>query len=212
MLQRTPPTKIATALVHEGIAVHEVWLYVLAAFIGGGTLTALGVMVLSNDAFVLAGIALTSVGIVGMWLPGRGALRGAKLLAIGSFLFGNFCTAASLTLSSSNNLLLVGMIFSAAGIATMWLIGKQGLTARVIWCGFVAGTSMQAVGLTVSSSNLLVSAGMVIVSGSVFGMWMATHPAPHLRDWERQEVVNLGVEGGKHAIELEGHGTQTEHV
>lgn len=209
MSQFRRPSHIAGALLTEGIAVHEVWPYVLILFLGGGTMTALGIMVLSNDLLVFAGIVLTSVGIAGMWLPGRGPVRNGKALAIASFLFGNVCTAASLTLSASNNLLLTGMIFSSAGIGSMWLIGKRGLLPIIIWWTFVVGTALQALGLTVLPSKLIVSAGMMLVSGSVFGMWMKTHPAPHLRDWERQEVVNIGIEGERHAAEMQHHTSQT---
>lgn len=207
---RQPSASLLKAVIREGIAVQEVWPFVFATFLGGGSLTALGLMVFSSDILVLAGIAMTSLGIAGMWLAGRGALRNDKAMAIGLFLFGNFCTAASLTLSSSNKLLLVGMVFSAAGIGSMWIIGKHGLFPRIIWSAFVFGTTLQAVGLTVFPSKMFVSAGMVLVSGSVFGMWLATHPAPHVRDWERQEVVNIGIEGGKQAVELGHHGAEME--
>ena len=201
MFQRRPPHHVAAALFKEGVAVHEVWPYVLAIFICGGALTALGLTILSDDFLVLAGIVLTSVGIACMWLPGRGAVRSGKAFAVGAFLSGNFSTATALTLSTSNRLLLVGMILSAVGIASMWFIGvgKRGPLPMAIWAAFVLGTSLQAVGLTVFPAGPLVGAGMVLVSGGIFGMWLQAHPAPAVADFERAEVMNRANEGAIHA-------------
>ena len=194
MFQVRPPTHLVVSLRTEGVAVDDVWPYALAIFVSGGILTAVGLTILSNDAFVLAGMVLTSVGIVSMWLPGRGALRRSVALVIVTFLAGNLCTAIALTLSASNTLLLVGMMLSASGIGGMWIIGQHGATAKVICGTFIAGTTLQAIGLTVWPSSILIGFGMVAVSSGVFGMWLHAHPFRVVRDFQRDDATSRAID------------------
>lgn len=198
------PRRVVASLVTEGVSVSEVWPYVLAIFLSGGVLTALGLTVFFNDTLVFAGMLLTSVGIVSMWVPGRGAVRRRKALVIGFFLLGNLMTAVSLTVSTSNVLMLGGMTLSAIGIAGMWLIDKEGVLAQVISLAFVSGAALQATGLTVFRSDLLIGVGMVAVSGGIFGMWVHAHPFQLVRDYERDDLVSRAVDGQQKAVELSG--------
>lgn len=188
------PNHVAATLFTEGVAVHEIWPYVLAIFLSGGVMTAVGLTVASNDRLVLGGMMLTSIGIVSMWLPGRGALRLRTVAVIATFLLGNFCTAISMTLSASNQLLFVGMVLSALGIGGMWAIDKHGLLARAIFVAFVRGTSLQALGLTVMPSDLLIGLVMTSVSGGIFGMWLHAHPYQAVRDYQRDEATGRAIE------------------
>ncbi len=195
------PRRVAATLVTEGVAVYEVWPYVLAIFLSGSVMTALGLTILASNGLVLAGMVLTSLGIASMWLPGRGAIRWRSLVVIVAFLVGNFCTAMALTLSASNQLLLVGMILSAIGIGGMWAYDKHGPLARAIFAAFVGGTSLQAIGLTEFPSNALIGVGMMLVSGGVFGMWLHAHPFRVVRDYERDEVISREIDQERQTLE-----------
>ena len=190
------------ALFREGVAVHEVWPYVLGIFVSGGVMTAVGLKVMGNDLLVLAGMVVTSVGIAGMWLPGRGPIRRGQASAVGTFLLGNSCTAASLTLVTSNPLLATGMILSALGIGGMWLIGKHGLIASGIFGTFVLGISLQALGLTVFPSDLSIGFGMMFVSVAIFGMWLHSHPFQFVRDYERDEVLGHAIQNQQETLDV----------
>ncbi len=158
-------------LFAEGVSGAQIWPFVLAVFLAGGTCTAIGITVAENDLLILAGMILSGIGVVAMWLPGKGALRAATAGVLLAFVAGSACTAVSLTVNPSNPLLLAGMVLSAIGIAGMWLLGKQGRFPRAVAGSFVSGITLQAVGLTAVPSDVLVMLGMVLVPFAVFGMW-----------------------------------------
>ncbi|MCB9483079.1 MAG: hypothetical protein H6675_03625 [Dehalococcoidia bacterium] len=158
-------------LFAEGVSVAQIWPYVFAVFLAGGTCTAVGITVAENDYLILAGMILTGVGVVSMWVPGKGALRPSTAGVLLAFVSGSVCTAISLTVNPSNPLLFAGMVLSSIGIAGMWLIGKESRFSRVVAACFVGGITLQATGLTAMPSDVLVMLGMVLVPSAVFGMW-----------------------------------------
>ena len=165
-------------LFAEGVSVAQIWPYVLAVFLLGGTCTAIGITVAENDYLILAGMVLSGVGVVSMWLPGKGALRLSTTGVLVAFVAGSICTAISLTVHPSNPMLFAGMVLSSVGIAGMWLIGKESRFSRLVAGCFVSGITLQATGLTAVPSDVLVMLGMVLVPSAIFGMWFeANRPA-----------------------------------
>jgi len=162
--------KIGT-LFAEGVSVHQIWPYVLAIFLAGAASTALGITILESDKMIMAGMILTGLGIASMWLPGKGRLQLRTVLVLLAFVAGSVFTAVSLTIQPSNPMLFAGMVLSSTGIAGMWSIGKTGRLVLGVASTFVAGILLQAVGLTLAPSDLLVMMGMFLVSAAVFGMW-----------------------------------------
>ena len=80
--------------------------------------------------------------------------------------------AMTLTVQPSNVLFFAGMVLTGVGIIGMWLVGKTGPLAQGAAATFIGGVSAQAFGLTLTPSDPLVMAGMILVSGGVFGMWV----------------------------------------
>ena len=168
-IQRRARTRLLIPLP-VGVA-SQAWLYIMPLFLAGSVITAAGVTMAESDTVILVGMVLTGVAVVAMWLPGKGL----NLLTFGvmvAFVGGSGLTALALTVNPSNAFFLWGMILSGAGIVGMWFIGKEGRLAQGVAACFLGGTSLQAVGLTVSPSDALVMAGMVGVSVAVFGMWL----------------------------------------
>src|SRR5690606_5477498 len=118
------------------------------------------------------GMVLTGLAVIAMWLPGKGGLTLVTASVIGSFISGSALTAMALTVHPSNTFFLWGMVLTSLGIVGMWFVGKAGRLAQGTAACFVAGSALQAVGLTVSPSDAMVMAGMVAVSVAVFGMWL----------------------------------------
>lgn len=143
----------------------------LILFAGIAT-TAVGVTVAANDTVVLAGIVLSGIGVVAMWLPGQGGLRLSTSTVIGAFVIGSALTGLAMTVNTSNALLFWGMVLVGLGIIGMWWIGKSGLLAWAVALVFTLGNCLQAAGLTLAPSNVLVLCGMVLVGASIIGMWV----------------------------------------
>ncbi|MDA0270506.1 MAG: hypothetical protein O2798_09215 [Chloroflexi bacterium] len=162
-------------LFAEGVSVGQVWPFVLAAFVGGGLSTAMGLTVAASDTLILVGMTLTGIAVVSMWLPGKGAIRWQTFAVMLAFVSGSACTAMALTVNPSNELLLLGMVLTSVGIAGMWGTGRVGRLPLGVCAFFVSGTSIQATGLTLMPSDFLVMAGMVLVSSSIFGMWFVAN-------------------------------------
>ena len=147
------------------------WVYVTPVFFAGSVTTAAGVTVAESDTVILLGMVLTGIAGVAMWLPGK-ALHVPTLAVMLAFVGGSALTALALTVNPSNTFFLWGMILTGFGIIGMWFIGKEGRLAQATAAAFLGGTTLQAFGLTVTPSDMLVMSGMVGVSIAVFGMWL----------------------------------------
>ncbi len=140
-------------------------------FFAGTFATSAGITVAKNDMMVLLGVVLTGIGVIAMWLPGKGGLRLSTGAVLGAFVGGTLLTALSLTIRPTNDYLFWGMVLLGLGIVGMWLIGKSDRIAQAIAALFIVGNVVQAAGLTIMPSALVVMCGLMLVGAGIFGMW-----------------------------------------
>ncbi|MEX1022072.1 MAG: hypothetical protein WD058_02885 [Dehalococcoidia bacterium] len=171
MTPRRMPLRIPLAM-HREFSGGQAWKFIMPVFFAGSVTTATGLTVIPNDSIILLGMVLTGIAVVSMWLPGKGGVRLQTAAVMLIFVTGSGLTGLALTVNPSNTLFFWGMVLTGIGIIGMWLVGKTGPLALGIAGAFVAGTSLQATGLTIAPSDALVMPGMILVSGSVFGMWV----------------------------------------
>ncbi len=120
---------IFAGMVLTGFGVVSMWLpgkgirlstvTVIAAFILGSACTAMALTVQPSNALFFAGMVLTGIGTIGMWLVGKEG-RVAHLTAT-TFLGGITAQAVGLTVAPSDPLVMVGMILVAASVFGMWV-------------------------------------------------------------------------------------------
>jgi len=124
---------IFVGMVLTGIAVVSMWLpgkglhlstgTVITAFVTGSACTAMALTVQPSNGLFLAGMILTGVGIIGMWLVGKSG-RLAQMTA-GTFMSGISAQAVGLTVAPSDPLVMVGMIMVACGVFGMWVYNNR---------------------------------------------------------------------------------------
>jgi hypothetical protein len=147
------------------------WPLLLPIFLVGTVATAYGLTIAESDRIIFAGMVLTGIAVVSMWLPGKG-IRPSTTAVIMMFIIGSACTALSLTVQPTNTLFCAGMMLTGAGTIGMWMVGKTGKLATVTGVTFMSGISAQAFGLTITPSDPFVMLGMILIAGAVFGMWV----------------------------------------
>ena len=131
----------------------QAWFRISPIFFVGTIITAAGTTVAKSDMIVFVGMIIMGLGVVAMWLAETGK-PGFKS-------GGSVLTAMSITIIPSNPLLCSGMILTGGGTMGMWLVGKWGRSsALLVAILFTIGVAMQAVGLTVVPSEMLIMGGM----------------------------------------------------
>lgn len=153
--------------------VRQSWFRVSPIFFLGTVITAAGTTVYANDMVIFVGMLIMGLGVVTMWIAETGKPRLATLPGPLVFIAGTVLTAMSMTINPSNPLLCGGMILTGLGTIVMWLIyiGKWGISAALVAVLFSAGVIMEAIGLTIAPSDLLIMIGMIATGIGAFGMW-----------------------------------------
>src|SRR5690606_28640551 len=88
------------------------WIYIMPVFFAGSVTTSVGLTIAASDRVILAGMVLTGLAVIAMWLPGKGGLTLVTASVIGSFISGSALTAMALTVHPSNTFFLWGMVLT----------------------------------------------------------------------------------------------------
>ena len=98
-----------------------------------------------------------------MWTAETGKLKLKKLPGPALFIVGSVLTAVSMTIDPSNPMLCGGMILTGLGTIVMWQVsaGKWGFNAAVVAVLFMGGIVLEALSLTVITSDMMVMIGMI---------------------------------------------------
>lgn len=149
------------------------WLRVSPVFFLGTVITAAATTVYKNDTAIFTGMIIMGMGVVAMWVAEIGKFNLKSLPGPLLFIAGSVLTSMSLTINPSNPLLCGGMILTGLGTVLMWLmsVGKWGLYAALVAALFTAGITLEAVSLTVISSDLMIMIGMIATGLGAFAMW-----------------------------------------
>jgi hypothetical protein len=150
----------------------QAWFRISPIFFVGTIITAAGTTVSKSDMIVFVGMVIMGLGVVAMWLAETGKPGLKSIPGPLAFIGGSVLTAMSITIIPSNPLLCIGMILTCGGTMAMWLIGKWGRTPALLVASlFTIGVAMQAVGLTVVPSDIMIMAGMIGTGIAAFAMW-----------------------------------------
>lgn len=149
------------------------WLRVSPIFFLGTIITATGTTLLESDMIIFAGMVIMGLGVVAMWIAETGRFSIKYLPAPLVFMAGTVITAMSMTVVPSNPLLCGGMILTGLGTIVMWLIyvGKWNTGAAIVALLFTAGIVIEALGLTIIPSDLMIMIGMIATGIGAFAMW-----------------------------------------
>ena len=150
----------------------QAWFRISPIFFVGTIITAAGTTVAKSDMIVFVGMIIMGLGVVAMWLAETGKPGFKSVWGPLAFIGGSVLTAMSITIIPSNPLLCSGMILTGGGTMGMWLVGKWGRSsALLVAILFTIGVAMQAVGLTVVPSEMLIMGGMIVTGIGAFAMW-----------------------------------------
>ena len=175
------------------------WFRVSPVFFLGTIVTAAGTTVYKSDMTIFIGMILMGLGVVAMWTAETGKLKLKKLPGPALFIVGSVLTAVSMTIDPSNPMLCGGMILTGLGTIVMWQVsaGKWGFNAAVVAVLFTGGIVLEALSLTVISSDMMVMIGMIATGMGAFGMW-----AFGLGDEDKKEEKSAEAKTAEEKIKL----------
>jgi hypothetical protein len=168
--QKTLRERIPLASLLRNL-MRQAWFRISPIFFVGTVITAAGTTVDKSDTVVFVGMVIMGLGVVAMWLASTGKPSLKSATGPLAFIGGSVLTAMSMTISPSNPLLCGGMILTGVGTIAMWLVGKWGRSSALVAILFTAGVAMQAVGLTVVPSDMMIMGGMIVTGIGAFAMW-----------------------------------------